>query len=711
MICRCLPASSLRERAGEEAENIIFTMQKGNIGVTTENIFPVIKKFLYSDHEIFLREMISNAVDATQKLKTLAERGEFKGELGDLTVHVSLDKEAGTLTISDRGIGMTEEEIDRYINQIAFSGVTDFLEKYKDNANAIIGHFGLGFYSSFMVSDRVDIITRSYKDGAKALKWTCDGSPEFEISDAERDSRGTDIVLHISDDCKEFLEKSKIESLLNKYCKFMAIPVAFGKKQEWSSEKKEMVDTDKDNIINDVEPLWTKAPSSLKDEDYKSFYRTLYPMQDEPLFWIHLNVDFPFHLTGILYFPRIQSNIDLQRNKIQLYCNQVFVTDQVEGIVPDFLTLLHGVIDSPDIPLNVSRSYLQSDANVKKISTYITKKVADRLNGIFKNDRKDYEEKWDKLKIFINYGMLTDESFYDRAKDFSLFKDTEGKYFTFEEYKTLIKDNQTDKDGNLIYLYANNKEEQYSYIEAAKAKGYSVLLLDGELDTPTINMFEQKFEKSRFTRVDGDIIDRLIVKDEVKKVDFSEEEVANISEVFKSQMPAIEKTDFMVQVQALGAEAAPVMFTQNEYMRRMKDASRFQSGMGFYGQMPDSYTLVLNSDHAVVKAILADTNANTAEALKPILAEIKGLEARKMVLEAEQKDKKADEITDAQKKDLEETRNNITAEQKKKSDVLAGYASKNDKVHQLIDIALLQNGMLKGAALDKFLKRTVSLLG
>ena len=710
MICRCLPAPSLRERAGGEAE-IIQAMQKGNIGVTTENIFPVIKKFLYSDHEIFLREMISNAVDATQKLKTLAERGEFKGELGDLTVRVSLDKEAGTLTISDHGIGMTEEEIDRYINQIAFSGVTDFLDKYKDNANAIIGHFGLGFYSSFMVSDRVDIITRSYKDGAKALKWTCDGSPEFEISDAERDSRGSDIVLHISEDCKEFLEKSKIESLLNKYCKFMAVPVAFGKKQEWSSEKKEMVDTAEDNVINSVEPLWTKTPSSLKDEDYKSFYRTLYPMQDEPLFWIHLNVDFPFHLTGILYFPRIQSNIDLQRNKIQLYCNQVFVTDQVEGIVPDFLTLLHGVIDSPDIPLNVSRSYLQSDANVKKISTYITKKVADRLNGIFKNDRKDYEEKWDKLKIFINYGMLTDESFYDRAKDFSLFKDTEGKYFTFEEYKTLIKDNQTDKDGNLIYLYANNKEEQYSYIEAAKAKGYSVLLLDGELDTPTINMFEQKFEKSRFTRVDGDIIDRLIVKDEVKKVEFSEEEVANISEVFKSQMPAIEKTDFMVQVQALGAEAAPVMFTQNEYMRRMKDASRFQSGMGFYGQMPDSYTLVLNSDHAVVKAILADTNANTAEALKPILSEIKGLEARKMVLEAEQKDKKADEISEAQKKDLEDTRNNISAEQKKKSDVLAGYASKNDKVHQLIDIALLQNGMLKGAALDKFLKRTVSLLG
>ena len=686
-------------------------MQKGNIGVTTENIFPVIKKFLYSDHEIFLREMVSNAVDATQKLKTLAQQGEFKDELGDLTVRISLDADKGTITISDRGIGMTEDEIDKYINQIAFSGVNDFLEKYKDNANNIIGHFGLGFYSSFMVSKKVEIITRSYKEGSKAVKWSCDGSPAYEIDEAEREDRGSDIILYIDDDCKEFLEKERIQQLLGKYCKFMAVPIAFGKKQEWSSDEKKMVDTQEDNIINNVDPLWTKAPSSLKDEDYQSFYRTLYPMSDEPMFWIHLNVDYPFNLTGILYFPRIKSNIDLQRNKIQLYCNQVFVTDQVEGIVPEFLTLLHGVIDSPDIPLNVSRSYLQSDREVKKISTYITKKVADRLLSIFKEDRKQYEEKWDDLKLFINYGMLSEESFYDRAKEFSLMKDTEGKFFTFDEYKTLIEGAQKDKDGNLIYLYANNKEEQYSYIEAAKAKGYSVLLLDGELDTPTINMFEQKFEKSRFTRVDGDIIDRLIVKDEVKKVDFSEEEVANISEVFKSQMPAIEKTDFMVQVQALGAEAAPVMFTQNEYMRRMKDASRFQSGMGFYGQMPDSYTLVLNSDHAVVKAILADTNANTAEALKPILSEIKGLEARKMVLEAEQKDKKSDEITDAQKKDLEETRNNITAEQKKKSDVLAGYASKNDKVHQLIDIALLQNGMLKGAALDKFLKRTVSLLG
>ena len=637
-------------------------MQKGNIGVTTENIFPVIKKFLYSDHEIFLREMISNAVDATQKMKTLAEKGEFKGELGDLTVRVSLDKEAGTLTISDHGIGMTEEEIDRYINQIAFSGVNDFLDKYKDNANAIIGHFGLGFYSSFMVADRVDIITRSWKDGSKAVKWTCDGSPAYEIDEAERESRGSDVVLHISDDCKEFLEKGQIETLLNKYCKFMPVPVAFGKKQEWSSEEKKMVDTAEDNVINNIEPLWTKTPSTLKDEDYKSFYRTLYPMQDEPLFWIHLNVDFPFHLTGILYFPRVQNNLDLQRNKIQLYCNQVFVTDQVEGIVPDFLTLLHGVIDSPDIPLNVSRSYLQSDANVKKISTYITKKVADRLNGIFKNDRKDYEEKWDSLKIFIHYGMLTDESFYDRAKDFALFKDTDDKKFTYEEYKTLIKENQTDKDGNLIYLYANDKEEQYSYIEAAKSKGYSVLLMDGQLDTPTVNMFEQKFEKSRFTRVDADVIDRLIQKEDVRKVTFSEEETANLSEVFRSQMPNIDKVEFTVDVQALGETASPVLFTQNEYMRRMKDASRFQSGMGFYAQMPDTFTLILNSDHSVVKSVLADATSSTAEALKPVLAEIKGLEARKMVLEQEQKDKKSEEITEEQKKDLEDTRNKITEE-------------------------------------------------
>ena len=509
--------------------------QKGNIGVTTENIFPVIKKFLYSDNEIFLREMISNAVDATQKLKTLKEKGDFKGELGDLTIQVKLNKKKGTLTISDRGIGMTAEEIDKYINQIAFSGVNDFLDKYKDNANAIIGHFGLGFYSAFMVSKKVEIVTRSYRDDAEAVKWSCDGSPEFEIVESKKEDRGSDIILYIDDDCKEFLEKERIEGLLNKYCKFMSVPVAFGKKSEWKDGK--MVDTDEDNIINDSEPMWAKTPSTLKDEDYKEFYRKLYPMHDEPLFWIHLNVDFPFNLTGILYFPRIKSNIELQRNKIQLYCNQVFVTDQVEGIVPEFLTLLHGVIDSPDIPLNVSRSYLQSDANVKKISTYITKKVADRLNSIFKSDRKDYESKWDDLKIFINYGMLSQEDFYDRAKDFSLMKDTEGKYFTFDEYRTLIKDTQTDKDGQLVYLYATNIEEQYAYIESAKGKGYSVLLLDGDLDVPMVSMLEQKFEKSRFTRVDSDVIDRLIMMEDRKKSELSAEETDNLSQAFKSQIP------------------------------------------------------------------------------------------------------------------------------------------------------------------------------
>ena len=685
-------------------------MQKGNIGVTTENIFPVIKKFLYSDHEIFLREMVSNAVDATQKLKTLAQQGEFKGEEGDLTVHVSLDKDKGTITISDRGIGMTEEEIDKYINQIAFSGVNDFLEKYKDNANNIIGHFGLGFYSSFMVSKKVEIITKSYKDGAKAVKWSCDGSPAYEIDEAEKEDRGSDIILYIDDDCKEFLEKEKIQQLLNKYCKFMAVPVAFGKKQEWSSEKKEMVDTDKDNVINDVEPLWTKAPSTLKDEDYKSFYRTLYPMHDEPMFWIHLNVDYPFNLTGILYFPRIKSNIDLQRNKIQLYCNQVFVTDQVEGIVPEFLTLLHGVIDSPDIPLNVSRSYLQSDREVKKISTYITKKVADRLQAIFKEDRKGYEEKWDDLKLFINYGMLSEESFYDKAKDFALLKDTEDKYFTFDEYKTLIESAQKDKDGNLIYLYATDKDEQYSYIQAAKDKGYSVLLLDGQLDVPAIQMLEQKFEKSRFTRVDSDIIDRLIVKDDAPKSNLSEEESANLSQVFRSQMPKIEKTEFVVEVQSLGDQQRPVVITQNEWMRRMKEMSKFQQGMNFYAQMPDSLNLVLNSDHPLVKRVLDDCKQNTEEALKPIEAELKGQEARLAAIRQQQDKKKPEELTQDDKDMKAETEKAVEEQKQKKQDVLNNFAAKNDIVHQLIDLALLQNGMLKGEALDKFLKRSVDLI-
>lgn len=682
--------------------------QKGNIGVTTENIFPVIKKFLYSDHEIFLREMVSNAVDATQKLKTLAERGDFKGELGDLTVRISLDTEKGTLTISDRGIGMTEEEINKYINQIAFSGVTDFLDKYKDNANAIIGHFGLGFYSSFMVSKKVDIITRSYKEGAKAVKWSCDGSPEFEIEDVEKTDRGSDIVLHIDDDCKEFLEKQKIEELLNKYCKFMAVPVAFGKKTEWKDGKQQ--ETDEDNIINNVEPLWTKAPSTLKDEDYKSFYRTLYPMQDEPLFWIHLNVDYPFNLTGILYFPRIKSNIELQRNKIQLYCNQVFVTDQVEGIVPEFLTLLHGVIDSPDIPLNVSRSYLQSDANVKKISKYITKKVADRLAAIFKENRKDYEEKWDDLKIFIHYGMLSQDDFYDRAKDFALLKDVDGKYFTYEEYQTLIKDNQTDKEGNLVYLYANDKEGEYSYIEAAKAKGYSVLLLDGQLDNPMVSMLEQKLEKTRFSRVDADIVDRLIQKEDKKESELAKDEKDNLEQTFRSQLPKMEKTEFYVDVQALGDQTLPVLITQSEYMRRMKEASKFQAGMAFYAQMPDAFNLVLNSDHPLIKQVLEDGKTACATELQPVESELKGLEARLAALHQSQNGKKQEEISQEEKDDVKNTESALEEQRTKKNNIIATYAAGNKVVHQLIDLALLQNGMLKGAALDSFLKRSVDLI-
>lgn len=684
-------------------------MKKGNIGVTTENIFPVIKKFLYSDHEIFLREMVSNAVDATQKLKTLAAQGDFKGEMGDITVHVAVDSEKGTLTISDRGIGMTAEEIDKYINQIAFSGVNDFLDKYKETANSIIGHFGLGFYSAFMVSKKVEIVTKSYKEGATAVKWSCDGSPEFELEETEKADRGSDIILYIDDDCKEFLEKARIETLLNKYCKFLPVPVAFGKKTEWKDGKQ--VETEEDNVINNVEPLWTKTPSSLKDEDYKSFYRTLYPMQDEPLFWIHLNVDYPFNLTGILYFPRIKNNIDLQRNKIQLYCNQVFVTDQVEGIVPDFLTLLHGVIDSPDIPLNVSRSYLQSDSNVKKISTYITKKVADRLASLFKEDRKAYEEKWDNLKIFINYGMLSQEDFYDRAKDFALLKDTEGKHFTFEEYKTLIKDNQTDKEGNLVYLYANNAEEQYSYIESAKAKGYSVLLFDGQLDAPMVSMLEQKFEKSRFTRVDSDIIDRLIVKEDVKKDELSVEERDNMTQVFSSQMPKLEHAEFMVNVEALGENAQPVVITQNEYMRRMKEMSQFQPGMSFYQQMPDSYNLVLNSEHPLIKKVLDDTKAACGETLAPIDDEIKSLEAKQSALKQLLDKKKPEELTQEEKDERQNTEKTISEQKEKRNSIIADYAKNNKIVHQLIDLALLQNGMLKGAALNEFLKRSVDIIG
>ena len=684
-------------------------MQKGKIGVTTENIFPVIKKFLYSDHDIFLRELVSNAVDATQKLRTLAATGEFKGETNDLKVRVSLDEKAGTLTVSDNGIGMTAEEIDKYINQIAFSGVTDFLDKYKDKAEAIIGHFGLGFYSAFMVSKKVEIVTKSYRDGAQAVRWSCDGSPEFSIEDTEKATHGTDVVLHIDDDCKEFLQKQKIESLLNKYCKFMAVPVVFGKKTEWKDGKS--VETDEDNVINNVEPLWTKAPAELKDDDYKQFYRTLFPMNDEPLFWIHLNVDYPFHLTGILYFPRVKNNIELQRNKIQLYCNQVFVTDQVEGIVPEFLTLLHGVIDSPDIPLNVSRSYLQSDANVKKISTYITKKVADRLNGIFKENRKEYEEKWQDLKLFVNYGMLSQPDFYDRAKDFSLFTDVDGKNFTFEEYKTLIKDNQTDKDGTLVYLYATEKEEQYSYIETARAKGYSVLLANGQLDVPTLSMLEQKFDKSRFVRVDSDVIDHIIAKkDETKGEKLGENDADTLTQAFQSQMPKVEKAEFMVNVEPLGETAQPIVATQNEYMRRMKEMSQYQQGMGFYAQMPDTYTIVLNSDHAIIKQILSESNTSTAEKLQPIRSEIKGLQAREAALRQEQGKKKPEEVTQNEKDELKNTEDELTKQRNEKNTVIADYAKNNNAIHQLIDLALLQNGLLKGAALDKFIKRSVDLI-
>ncbi|WP_314701215.1 molecular chaperone HtpG [Prevotella jejuni] len=683
-------------------------MQKGNIGVTTENIFPVIKKFLYSDHDIFLREMVSNAVDATQKMKTLSTIGEFKGELGDLNVRVILDEKAGTLTIRDHGIGMTAEEIEKYINQIAFSGVNDFLEKYQDKAEAIIGHFGLGFYSSFMVSKKVEIITKSYKEGSKAVKWSCDGSPEYTLEDVDKEERGSDVVLYIDDDCKEFLQKSKIEDLLNKYCKFMAVPVVFGKKTEWKDGKS--VDTEEDNVINSVEPLWVKAPSSLKDEDYKSFYRTLFPMNDEPLFWIHLNVDYPFNLTGILYFPRVKNNIELQRNKIQLYCNQVFVTDQVEGIVPEFLTLLHGVIDSPDIPLNVSRSYLQSDANVKKIASYITKKVADRLQSIFKENRKEFEEKWDDLKLFINYGMLSDSDFYDRAKDFALIKDTEGKYFTFEEYKTLVKDNQTDKDGFLVNLYTNNKEEQYSYIEAAKQKGYSVIDASGQLDVPLLSMLEQKQDKTRYVRVDSDIVDRIIQKEDAPKNNLSADETDKLSEAFSSQIPSIDKANFTVDVQSLGASFQPVLVTQNEYMRRMKEMSQYQQGMGFYAQLPDSYNLVLNSDHPLVKRVLDELTANTTEELKPIDSELKGQEARLAALHQSQDKKKPEELTQEEKDDMQNTQKAVSELKDKKKAVVAEYAKGNEVVHQLIDLALLQNGMLQGAALDKFLKRSFSLI-
>ncbi|MBP6064763.1 molecular chaperone HtpG [Bacteroides sp.] len=681
-------------------------MQKGNIGVTTENIFPIIKKFLYSDHEIFLRELVSNAVDATQKLNTLSSVGEFKGELGNLTVRVTLGQD--TITISDRGIGLTGEEIDKYINQIAFSGANDFLEKYKNDANAIIGHFGLGFYSSFMVSKKVEIITKSYKEGAQAVKWSCDGSPEFTLEEVEKEDRGTDIVLYIDDDCKEFLEEARIAALLKKYCSFLPVSVAFGKKKEWKDGAQ--VETSEDNIINQTAPLWTRKPSELSDEDYKKFYHDLYPMSDEPLFWIHLNVDYPFNLTGILYFPKVKSNVELNKNKIQLYCNQVYVTDSVEGIVPDFLTLLHGVIDSPDIPLNVSRSYLQSDSNVKKISTYITKKVSDRLQSIYKNNRSQFEEKWNDLKIFINYGMLTQEDFYEKVSKFALFTDTDSKHYTYEEYQTLIKENQTDKDGNLIYLYANNKDEQFSYIEAAVNKGYNVLLMDGQLDVAMISMLEQKLEKSRFTRVDGDVVDHLIAKEDKKANALEADKQEMLSVAFKSQLPKVEKVEFNVMAQALGENSAPVLITQSEYMRRMKEMANIQAGMSFYGEMPDMFNLVLNADHKLVKQVLADEEKACAADVVPLKLSIDDATKRRDELKKKQEGKKDEEVSTAEKDELNELVEKLDELKMKKDSLFIAYAAQNKVIRQLIDLALLQNNMLKGEALNNFVKRSIELI-
>ena len=680
-------------------------MQKGNIGVTTENIFPVIKKFLYSDHEIFLREIVSNAIDATQKLKTLYEKGEYKGELGELKVTVSLGE--GTITVSDNGIGLTAEEIEKYINQIALSGATDFLEKYKDTANSIIGHFGLGFYSAFMVSNKVEIVTKSYTD-APAVKWSCDGSPKYTLKEVEKESRGTDIIMYIDEDSKEFLQEQRITAILNKYCRFLPVPIAFGKKKEWKDGKQ--VETAEDNIINDTTPLWTRKPGDLTDEDYKEFYRKLYPMSDEPLFWIHLNVDFPFHLTGILYFPKVKSNLDLQKNKILLFCNQVYVTDEVEGIVPDFLTLMHGVIDSPDIPLNVSRSYLQSDSNVKKISSYISKKVSDRLQSIFKNDRNEFEEKWNDLKIFIHYGMLTEESFYDKASKYALLQDTEGKKYTYEEYKTLVESEQTDKEGNIIYLYSNDREKEYSFVEAATAKGYNVLLMDGQLDVALISLLERKFEKTRFTRVDSDVVENLIVKEEQKASALTASEHDILTGIFQSQLPKMEKKEFYVQVHALGENGAPVVITQAEYMRRMKEMAAIQPGMSFYGEMPDMLNVMLNEEHPIVKRILTDAEASCNEKLQPINSEIDSLEAHRNALNEASKDKKIEDIPQSEKDDLADTEKKIADAKSNREAILAAYAANNPQIRQLIDITLLQNNMLTGEALSNFVKRSIELM-
>lgn len=679
--------------------------KKGSIGVTTENIFPVIKKFLYSDHEIFLRELVSNAVDATQKIRTLSSFGEFKGELGELKVSVKVDKEAGTLTVSDHGIGMTAEDIDRYINQIAFSGAEDFLEKYKDNANAIIGHFGLGFYSAFMVANKVEILSLSYKEGAEAVRWTCDGSPEFSMEAAEKADRGTDIILHIDPENAEFLEQARIDTLLRKYCRFLPVPVVSGKEQEWKDGK--MTDTDKDKVINSTEPLWTKKPADLTDKDYIAFYHDLYPGQDDPLFWIHLNVDYPFNLTGILFFPKIHNNFEVTKNRIQLYCNQVYVTDSVEGVVPEFMMLLQGVIDSPDIPLNVSRSYLQSDTAVKKISGYITKKVASRLEDLFKADRNDFEAKWDDISIFIKYGMLTDDKFRDAAMKFCLLKDTEGKYFTIDEYKALIEPNQTDKDGNLVFLYATNATDQYTYIQAANERGYSVLLMDGQLDSHFVGMLEQKIEKSRFVRVDSDVIDNLILKSERKSADLSQADRDMLTTLFSSQIPKADKMQFFVTFESLGENSAPIVITQNEYMRRMKEMAALQPGMNFYGEMPDSYNLTVNVDQPVVKRISQEASAELSAKLSPLNDSIASSNSRIEEINKAVKDNKPDA---EQEKQIQELMAAVDKDRHTETEMISGYAAGQPLVRQLIDLALLGNGLLKGADLSAFISRSVKLL-
>lgn len=681
-------------------------MQKGSIGVTTENIFPVIKKFLYSDHEIFLRELVSNAIDATQKLKTLSSCGEFKGELGELKVSVSIDSEKGTLTISDSGIGMTAEDIDKYINQIAFSGAEEFLNKYKDTANAIIGHFGLGFYSAFMVSKKVEIRSLSWKEGAKAVSWTCDGSPEYEMNEIEKAGRGTDIILYIDDEEKEFLEKARIETLLRKYCKFLPVPVVFGKEQEWKDGK--YVDTDKDKVINNVEPLWTRKPTELKDEDYIKFYHEIQPGQDDPLFWIHLNVDYPFTLTGILYFPKIKNNFDINKNRIQLYCNQVFVTDSVEGVVPEFLMLLQGVIDSPDIPLNVSRSYLQSDSNVKKISSYITKKVSARLEEIAKNDAKNFEEKWNDIKIFIEYGMLTDDKFCESAMKFALLEDTEGKFFKLDDYKEIVKGTQTDKDGNLVYLYATDKDAQYSYIKAATDKGYSVLHMNGQLDPHFVGLLENKIEKCRLVRVDSDVIENIIPTKDKKEAELTSLQRNISTTLFKSQIPAIEKSEFFITFEAMNPQSQPVVITQSEYMRRMKDMAAMQPGMSFYGELPDSYNITLNTEHPVVKAVMTKAETDLKDKIQPIEDKLK--EVNKAISTINDLRKDGKELEEAKKNELSEKEKEAASLRDEESKIVTEYAAGQDKVKQLVDIALLGNGMLKGEALSQFLKRSIDLL-